>query len=156
MAEGNAGSAAAEALEDLLGTFRSEAEATRTAVAAHEASRRRQNQWALAIIAVMAVLMAMVLVLLLQSRQKSEQGREILRRNAAVSQQIADCTTNRASACYQEGQKRSAEAIAKLTAGLTAAIEEIAVCNKTTTTEPEQRACVDRALAKIAKAQTAP
>lgn len=146
-----AGATAAEsALKDLLGTFQAEAEATRSAIELHENNRRKQLRWGLAIMACMAVIMGMVLGILLQNRQKSEQSREILRRNGVLSQQIADCTTA-GGKCYEEGAKRSGQAVGQLIA----AIEEIAVCDKVSGSGVEVRACVDRALAKLG-ASTSP
>jgi hypothetical protein len=143
--------AAEEALTDLLGTFRSEAEATRQAIHVHENNRRRQNRWALAIIAVMAVVLAMVLVILLQNRQKSNQSRQILRNNAVLSEQIADCTTA-GGKCYEEGRKQSATAVQQLIRSNLV----IAVCARDTTTDAGLMRCVDAKMAELAKPSPTP
>lgn len=144
---GSAGPTAAEAaLKDLLGTFQAEAAATRTAIDVHEMNRRRQNRWALAIISVMAVILLMVLGILLQNRQKSDQSRQILRNNAVVSQQIADCTTA-GGKCYEQGRKQSAAAIQQLIQSNVI----VAACARSTSTDAELNRCVEAKVAELLK-----
>lgn len=142
---GTAGTTTPEAaLKDLLGTFQAEAAATRAAIDVHENNRRRQNQWALAIISVMAVIMLMVLGILLQNRQKSDQSRQILRNNAVVSQQIADCTTA-GGECYEQGRKQSAAAIQQLIQSNVI----VAACARKTSTDAELTRCVEVGIAGL-------
>lgn len=142
----SAGTAATtEAVTELLRPFREEAAATRRAIEDRAHAQRRINAWLISFIAVTVVLVGMVLYVLVQDGQRRAQSRQMLRDNAALSEQIADCTRP-AGKCYQQNQTRLQVTINRL-------IESniyIAECaHKDETSDAELRACVLKHLAEV-------
>lgn len=68
--------------------------------------RRRDNTVTLVLAAVIVLLLAGALTLTVQNAKIARQNREI-------SRQVADCTTA-GGRCYQEGQRRTGEAVADI------------------------------------------
>jgi len=144
-----AGSAAAtSAIADLIGPIQREAEATRAAVEDRLRVLRRIASWLVAFLAMTTVLVALVLVILVQNRQTSKKTRAVIRSNADVSAQIADCT-KAGGRCYEQQQAQLRNTINLLVTSNKA----IASCARSTDTEAELDACVD---AKIAAAGAKP
>jgi cellobiose phosphorylase len=133
-----AGSRAGAALVDeLLRPFQQEAKATRLAIENRSAAQRRINTWLIAFVAVTALLVVLVLVILMQNRQKSAEARQLIRTNADLSAQIADCTKV-GGTCYEQSQARLRKTIGVLIEGNKA----IAQCARSTTTDAALDACV--------------
>lgn len=129
--------AATSAITDLLTPFQAEARATRLAIEDRNRSQRRTSQWLIAFVAVTAVLVILVLWMLVRDGQRRAQSREIIRNNAELSAQIADCT-RADGVCYQENQRKVRIALERL-------VEQdraIAICAKQTDTEADLDACV--------------
>ena len=131
-------------IADRLSTFQHEAAATRLAIQARADEQRRTNMWLTGFIAVTAVLVALVLVILVQNRTKTAESRQLIRANATLNQQIADCTSV-GGECYKQAQARSQLTIAQLIESNKA----IAKCARVTGTDADLDACVKRGLAEV-------
>jgi hypothetical protein len=112
--------------------------------------RERRQRRLIALIGV-GILIAIVLctcvvILLVQSRQRGNDTRALLRANASVNTQIADCTT-RGGTCYEEGARRSAALIRQLLQ----AQKEMELCQaKTEQDGPAAlQRCIDQVLAPL-------
>lgn len=143
---GNA--AAAAALAAQIGPLQKEAAATRIAVEDRLRVLRRIAVWLVAFVAMTTVLVALVLVLLVQNRQTSAKTRAVIRTNAEVSAQIADCT-RAGGACYEKQQAQLRQSIELLVASNKA----IAQCARSTDNDAAFDACVDAKLASVAPAR---
>lgn len=129
---------------ELLRSLLTESQRLRTDVRERERRQRRLMGLIAAAVVICVVLVTSVVVLLVQSRQRGNDTRALLRTNTATSQQIADCTTA-GGKCYQEGARRSAEAIGLLLQGQ----KQIALCRADSDTRDELEKCIDRALAAM-------
>lgn len=127
-----------------------------------ETAEREARQRKVMMLLGLAVLVALVMigsvmVLLVQSRQRGNDTRALLRTNAATNQRIADCTTQ-GGQCYEQGARRSGELISELIRRLLLAQKDIAVCRAQTEngTVAELQACIDTALKPIISPAPAP
>lgn len=137
-------SAATSAIAAMLQPFQEEAKATRAAIEDRNRSQRRVNTWLIGFIAVAVVLVILVLLMLVRDNQRRAQSREIIRNNAALSAQIADCTSTDGK-CYQENQRKLGATIQQLLK----ANQAIAVCARTTNTEAALNSCIEQRLAEM-------
>lgn len=101
------GTPAASPVESLLASLEAESQALRADVHSAEQARKRSNQINFGVLLVLALFVGMVLVIGWQNNQVITQ---VQRTNNA----IADCSTV-GGTCYEEGRKRTAEAIGTLT-----------------------------------------
>jgi Tfp pilus assembly protein PilN len=132
---------------ELLTALLGESQRLRADVRDRERRQRRLMGLIAATVVVCLVLVTSVMVLLVQSRQRGNDTRALLRTNAATNERIADCTTV-GGKCYEEGSKRSAAFIQLLLQGQ----KQIALCRSESDTSAELEKCIDKALA----AMTAP
>ncbi len=146
----SAGASAAAAITDLLSPFKVEAAATRRALEDRNRVLRRTGQWLFVFIAVTAVLVILVLWMLVRDNQRRAQSREIIRNNAVLSEQIADCT-RADGVCYQENQRKVRDALERLGQQNRA----LALCARSTGDEDTLDRCVaDRLKRKSSPAAT--
>jgi hypothetical protein len=138
--------AATSAITALLQPFQAEAQATRVAIEDRNRAQRRINRWLIGFVGVTAVLVILVLWMLVRDNQRRAQSREILRNNANLSAQIADCTSTDGK-CYQQNQKKLGATIQQLVE----ANKSIAVCARTTDSEAALDRCVAQRLAGAPK-----
>lgn len=129
---------------DLLKALLGESQRLRADVRERERRQRRLMGLIAAATVICLILVISVTVLLVQSRQRGNDTRALLRTNAATSQQIADCTTA-GGKCYEEGTKRSAALIQLLLQGQ----KQIALCRADSDTREELEKCIDEALAAM-------
>jgi hypothetical protein len=126
---------------DMLGSLLVESQRLRVDVAEREQRQRRTTKLLAGGVAVALVMLMALIILLVQSRQRGNDTRALIRNNTSVSQQIADCTTV-GGTCYEEGTRRSAALIEQLIAAQVA----IENCAETTEGEAALRECVAREL----------
>lgn len=138
-------SAAGDTIRELLAPFQVEAKATRTAIEDRSRAQRRINAWLIGFVAVTTVLVVLVLFMLVKDSQRRAQSRQILKNNAALSAQIADCTSV-GGRCYEQSQQRLRAAIVQLTETNKAII----LCSRTADTDAELDACVAARVKKTA------
>lgn len=103
--------------------------------AARDAARRRESMIMFAAIALLTAFVVAVLVV-------AWQNQSIGRQNNEISEQIADCT-NAGGGCYEEGRRRTGEAVSNIVRGNVYVHE----CLKVTDTDAELEKCVAAKLA---------
>lgn len=91
-----------ESLNNLGAAARDLAAETR----AERLAQRRRDRLVVALLALVALLVASLVMLALVNRRTNTQNRQII-------QQIGDCTTA-GGTCYEDGQRRTGDAIAEL------------------------------------------
>jgi hypothetical protein len=109
----NLGDAAAE----MTAEVRRDREQREAAEAAERARRRRAERWMMGLLVALSLVIVGLSMLVIRfeadRRDRSAANAEILRRNAQLSEQIADCTTA-GGECYERGAQRTGQAVAEL------------------------------------------
>lgn len=126
---------------DMLQALLDQSQQLRNDVRERERRQRRTNALMATGIFLVLVMVAALLTLLVQSRQRGNDTRALIRNNSATSEQIADCITA-GGTCYEQGHKQTAAALQQL---INAQVE-IQSCAKKTSTDAELRACIAAAL----------
>lgn len=134
---------------------RAAVDALTVATEAEGRARRRWNRLIASLVAVATLLVVMLTVIVVQNRSRSIQSGEILRRNAQISEQIADCTTT-GGTCSQESARRTGAAIDELSRRLARVQIYVAECARTTDTDPALERCVALKLANPARPAPGP
>jgi hypothetical protein len=98
-----------QALNDLV----AESRALREGIDTDRQLWKIRIRMGLALVVVAVVMIGGLLTIVVQNRLRSNQNSEILRRNAELSELIADCTTT-GGECYERGQRRTGGAVAEV------------------------------------------
>jgi type II secretory pathway pseudopilin PulG len=136
---------------ELLSALLEESRQLRADTRERERRQRRTNQLTVAGIVVVLLMLGVLLIILVQNQQRATVSRALLRDNVSTSAQIADCTTA-GGKCYEQGQRRSAEAVQQL---INADVV-IARCARSTDTDTQLQRCVDAGFADLLKPSPAP
>jgi flagellar basal body-associated protein FliL len=136
---------------DLLQALLGESQKLSSDVAERERRQRTTNALICVGIFVVLVMVGALVVLMMQSRQRGNTTRELLRSGNASAEKIAECTTI-GQPCYEAGQQRTNAALEQLIRAQLA----IQVCADRTDTEAGLRSCVAQELAAAAPTTPVP